>query len=88
MKRIYDLHMLMMKKKYHYFTGGSTLSNDSITFDFSKGYNGRGDSVAVRVTDNDCDVEIYKRNDPDEPLRYYFNNISFGDALLKIEEIC
>ena len=88
MKRIYDLHMLMMKKRYHYFTGGSVLSNDAITFEFSTGYNGRGDSVGVRVTDTDCDVDIYKRNNLNLPLRFEFYDISFDDVLLKIEEYC
>ena len=78
--------MLMMKKHYHYFTGYS--SNDSISFNFSTSYNGRGDSVAISISDTDCDVGIYKRNYPNEALRFDFYDISFDDALLKIEEIC
>ena len=50
----------MQEKGYHYFSGNTNSTDDSIYLYFSTGYNGRGNSIELAVNPLDSyDVTFY-----------------------------
>lgn len=50
------LHSMMSRKKFHYFEGKTNDRENNLYLSFSIGYNGRGNSVDIRIGDIDNDI--------------------------------
>lgn len=77
------LHLVMIENGYSYFSGGG--DNQMVYFDFSTGYNGRGNSISINVgiSEDVCEVAIFKRGEASIEV----NNLSFDEAIKFIENI-
>ena len=51
-----SLHSLMIRKKYHYFTGNTNEINNDLWFDFTQLSGGRGNSVDIRIGMKNHDI--------------------------------
>jgi hypothetical protein len=66
------LFYLMASYQYSYVDGsikGVAAADNRISFDFSTGYNGRGNAVTVYIDDGTCDFEVFMHGK--KPVRVY-----------------
>lgn len=76
------LHLLMIGHKYHYIDGYT--NSQCINLVFSKGYNGRGDSIStnIELLRDNCTVLIYKQKDaPNPPIEVEIKDVTFDEMI-------
>lgn len=77
------LHSLMSKKKFHYFEGQTNDKKSSLYLSFSTLYNGRGNSVDIRIGDISNDIECWI-----DPTYIKKKNVSDDEVFSLIKTRC
>lgn len=80
------LHLLMIGHKYHYIEGYSI--SQCLNLVFSKGYNGRGDSIStnIELLRDNCTVVISKQNDAPNPQTVVeIKDVTFNEMIAFIK---
>ena len=69
------LHSIMSRKKYHYFEGKTNDRENNLYLSFSTLYNGRGNSIDIRIGDTDNDINCLVNNNRTENKQITDNDI-------------